>query len=135
MRSREGVSQVHKPNNCRSEQPSDGTLASRLAATEATVLGPFHTEDADVVPVGSNIVSEKSAGEAQPLIVRGFVRDTAGTPIPNATIETWEVDHTGHYDTQYADRTAPDCRGILKSRDNGEVRGLHEPKALTTRIG
>ncbi|CAO1621430.1 unnamed protein product [Jaminaea pallidilutea] len=94
--------------------------AKPRGATEATVLGPFHTEDADLVPVGSNIVSEKSAGGAQPLIVRGFVRDTAGTPIPNATIETWEVDHTGHYDTQYADRTAPDCRGILRSRDNGE---------------
>jgi protocatechuate 3,4-dioxygenase beta subunit len=65
------------------------------------------------------------------------VLDTSGKPVANATIETWETDengkdrlnapsygaavtrHTGFYDTQYAERDHPDCRGRLRTDADG----------------
>jgi protocatechuate 3,4-dioxygenase beta subunit len=85
-------------------------------ATESSVLGPFFTEDApdgasyfpfpvvmrvcvlthkppfDPVPFGESIASE---GKGAYMYVEGHVRDTKGTPIPNAVIDTWETDDKG----------------------------------------
>lgn len=97
-------------------------------------LGPFFTQDAPegawfsqvamrltrrdelAVKLGDSIASE---GKGAPLYVHGRVLDTSGNPIAGATIETWETDDTGHYDTQYSDRSEPDCRGRLKSAADG----------------
>ncbi|KAG5641920.1 hypothetical protein DXG03_003966 [Asterophora parasitica] len=101
-------------------------------ATEATVLGPFFTEDAHdgmiclhrerlgltsmVVPNGDSIASE---GKGDYMFVEGRVLDTKGTPIAGATIDTWETDSNGLYDTQYSHRDKPDCRGRLTSAEDG----------------
>ena len=106
-------------------------------ATEATVLGPFFTEDAadvsswpssgrlgfrdltnhwEQIPRGGSIASE---GKGEYMFCEGRVLDLAGKPIANCTIETWETDDDGLYDTQYADRDHPDCRGRLKTYENG----------------
>lgn len=50
-----------------------------------------------VVEHGESIASE---GKGDYLFVEGRVTDTNGKPIPNATIDTWEVDGNGQYDTQ-----------------------------------
>ena len=44
------------------------------------------------VPLGESIASE---GKGQYMYVEGHVRDTKGTPISNAVIETWETDNNG----------------------------------------
>ncbi|KAF9558566.1 intradiol ring-cleavage dioxygenase [Agrocybe pediades] len=85
-------------------------------ATEATVLGPFYTEDAHDVENGGSIASE---GKGDCLYVEGRVTDTQGKGIPNAIIDTWETDGHGLYDTQYDDRTEPDCRGRLHTGEDG----------------
>lgn len=93
-------------------------LANRKAgpATESTVLGPFFTHDAPDVPNGANIAGK---GIGVPLFVRGRVTDSAGNPLAGAVIETWETDGDGFYDTQYAQRDVPDCRGRLCSAADG----------------
>jgi len=53
------------------------------------------------------------------MYVEGRVLTTDGKPIPDAVIETWETDHNGFYDVQYADRTRPDCRGRLRTGEDG----------------
>lgn len=68
------------------------------------------------IPHGGSIASE---GKGEYMYCEGRVLDIAGKPIPNCTIETWETDDDGLYDTQYADRDHPDCRGRLKSDENG----------------
>ncbi|KAG8924360.1 hypothetical protein FRC02_010484 [Tulasnella sp. 418] len=85
-------------------------------STENTVLGPFFTEDAKDIPHGGSIASE---GKGEYLFVEGRVLDTHGRPIPNARMETWETDDTGKYDTQYSDRAEPDCRGRLRTQEDG----------------
>jgi protocatechuate 3,4-dioxygenase beta subunit len=85
-------------------------------ATESTVIGPFHTDDAPEVALDASIAT---AGKGEPLIVRGRVSDPAGRPIPGALVEAWETDGDGLYDTQYAQRAAPDCRGFVRTADDG----------------
>jgi hydroxyquinol 1,2-dioxygenase len=69
-------------------------------ATEATVFGPFFTEDAPEIPHGGDIAG---GAHGQPCWVEGTVTDTDGTPVPNARIEVWEADDEGFYDVQYTD--------------------------------
>jgi len=38
------------------------------------------------------------------MYVEGVVKDTEGQPVANATIDTWETDGTGLYDTQVSSR-------------------------------
>lgn len=73
---------------------------SYKSATEATVFGPFFTENAPEIPNGGGI-SGGAAG--QPCWIEGSVTDTDGRPIPGARIEVWEADEEGLYDVQYAD--------------------------------
>lgn len=85
-------------------------------ATENTVLGPFFTEDAADIDHHGSIASE---GKGEPLLVSMHVTDTHGKPVPNARVETWETDAEGFYDTQYEGREFPDCRGRLKTQNDG----------------
>ncbi|KAI0747988.1 aromatic compound dioxygenase [Daedaleopsis nitida] len=85
-------------------------------ATHSSVLGPFFTEDAPDVENGGSIASE---GKGENLFVEGRVLNIDGEPIPGASIETWETDANGFYDTQYADRDKADCRGRVRSNQDG----------------
>ncbi|KAI9569866.1 aromatic compound dioxygenase [Boletus coccyginus] len=85
-------------------------------ATENSVLGPFYTDDAEDVEFGGSIASE---GKGEYMYVEGRVLTTEGEPIPDAVIDTWETDQHGFYDTQYVDRTHPDCRGRLRTTKDG----------------
>ncbi|KAF9446620.1 intradiol ring-cleavage dioxygenase [Macrolepiota fuliginosa MF-IS2] len=85
-------------------------------ATEATVLGPFFTEDAHDVPSGESIASE---GKGDYLYVHGRVTDTKGNGVPGAVIETWETDGHGLYDNQYPNRDGPECRGRILVKPDG----------------
>jgi hydroxyquinol 1,2-dioxygenase len=80
------------------------------AATESTVLGPFFVPDAPEFGPDADI----SAGApGTPCHVRGTVRTPTGAPIPNADIDVWQSDETGHYDVQYADLDHPRARARL----------------------
>ncbi|KAJ6261501.1 hypothetical protein Dda_4171 [Drechslerella dactyloides] len=85
-------------------------------ATEGTVLGPFHTHDADRFEIGESICSP---GKGEPMLVLCTVKDTAGNALENVTVDVWETDDSGRYDTQYPGRTSPDCRGVLTSGKDG----------------
>jgi len=93
-------------------------LANRKpsGATESTVLGPFFTDDAPDVEAGASIASP---GKGERLAVSGRVTDTAGTPLAGAVLEVWESDGDGVYDTQYAVREHPDCRGRVRTAADG----------------
>jgi hydroxyquinol 1,2-dioxygenase len=87
-------------------------------ATEATVFGPFFTDDSPFVPLGGDI-SGGASGE--PCWVSGTVVDTAGNPVPNARIEVWEADDDGFYDVQYGDDRVA-ARGHLFTSPAGEYQ-------------
>lgn len=95
--------------------PVDGGPRS---ATEATVFGPFFTDDSPRVDLGGDIAG--GAG-GEPCWVEGSVSGTDGEVIAGARIEVWEADDDGLYDVQYDDhRTA--ARGHLFSGEDGGYR-------------
>lgn len=53
------------------------------------------------------------------MIIEGLLTDTKGNPIPNTTIDLWQCDENGFYDTQYADRCGADMRNIIRTSDDG----------------
>ncbi|KAJ4012422.1 hypothetical protein NW752_008110 [Fusarium irregulare] len=85
-------------------------------STEGTVLGPFHTHEAEHVGEGS-LISHDPDGE--PLLVLCTLKDIDGKPIDGASIDVWETDSKGFYDVQHADRNGPDGRAVLKSDSEG----------------
>jgi protocatechuate 3,4-dioxygenase beta subunit len=85
-------------------------------STEGTVLGPFHTHDANIANSG-DLISQDQNGE--PLFVLCTVKDTEGRPISGVKIDVWETDSNGFYDVQHGDRAGPDGRAIFHSDKNG----------------
>ncbi len=85
-------------------------------ATEGTVLGPFHTHEAEELSHG-DAMSQDTNGE--PCLVLCTIKDRQGNPIPDVKIDIWEADSSGHYDVQYADRTGPDGRCVMRSDQDG----------------
>lgn len=84
--------------------------------TEGTILGPFHSDEAEDIPNGEAI-SHDSRGEL--LLVLCTLKDTNGNPIEGARIDVWESDSTGNYDLQYDNRKGPDGRALLRSDKDG----------------
>ncbi|KIY02345.1 uncharacterized protein Z520_02483 [Fonsecaea multimorphosa CBS 102226] len=85
-------------------------------STEGTVLGPFHTHEAEHLEHGS-AMSHDANGE--PLLVLCTVKDVSGHPIEGVKIDIWETDSSGKYDVQHPDRDGPDGRCIMKSDAQG----------------
>jgi protocatechuate 3,4-dioxygenase beta subunit len=99
------------------EQPVAG-------ATEPTVLGPFYVEGAPPRAFGDSIVDDPAtAGE--PLLLHGTVSDLDGRPIPNATIDVWQVQPNGLYDIE-EDPHKRNLRGFFHTGPDGryEIRTL-----------
>lgn len=87
-------------------------------ATEATVFGPFHTEDAPEMPLGGDI-SGRATG--MPCWVEGTVTDVDGRPVTGARVEIWEADDAGFYDVQYDDGRVAG-RAYLHTDESGAYR-------------
>jgi protocatechuate 3,4-dioxygenase beta subunit len=85
-------------------------------STEGTVLGPFHTHEAEEITQGG-LMSHDPKGE--PLLVVCTIKDTNGKPLEGVKIDIWETDSTGHYDVQYPGRDGPDGRCIMRSDKDG----------------
>jgi len=89
-------------------------------ATEATVFGPFHTEDAPKADLGADIAR---GAPGVPLFVEARVHDLAGRPVPRAEIDVWQADDDGLYDLQR--RELGDerrARAVLQADAQGRFR-------------
>ncbi|KAB5563488.1 catechol dioxygenase [Coniochaeta sp. 2T2.1] len=85
-------------------------------STEGTVLGPFHTHEAEVVAPGTQISKDE---KGEPLLVIASVKDTSGKPIEGVNIDIWETDSGGFYDVQHSDKDGPDGRCVMHSDKDG----------------
>ncbi|KAL2842047.1 Intradiol ring-cleavage dioxygenase [Aspergillus pseudoustus] len=85
-------------------------------ATEGTVLGPFHTHDAEDMAHGAVLHSDPDATR---LLVLCSIKDSSGKPVDGVKVDVWEGDSKGFYDVQNPERTGPDGRGVLRSDAEG----------------
>lgn len=66
-------------------------------ATENTVFGPFHVDNAPELPMGSNISLD---GKGESCRFEGMVIDLHGNPIAGARVDVWSDNADGFYDVQ-----------------------------------
>lgn len=97
----------------------DHPKPTELGATEGTVLGPFHTLEAEHKEAGAQISHDP---DGEPLLVICTVKDLKGKPIEGIKIDIWETDSTGHYDVQRPEvnHGKPDNRAIMTSDKDGK---------------
>lgn len=86
-------------------------------STDGTVLGPFHTHEAEEEKNGGSISHDP---DGTPCLIICTVKDTQGNPVEDVKIDVWETDSKGFYDVQYAERDGPDGRAVLRSDKNGD---------------
>jgi hydroxyquinol 1,2-dioxygenase len=67
------------------------------AATESTVLGPFHMVESPPRELGDTI-DLVAAGD--PCVVTGRVASLDGAPLAGAQVDVWQADDHGFYDVQ-----------------------------------
>jgi len=90
-----------------------GTASS---ATESTVLGPFYVADSPWRSNGDAITDDLGA---QPLLVRGHVRDTAGNPLADATLDIWQNATNRLYAVQDETQSPENLRGRFHTDAGG----------------
>ena len=86
------------------------------AGTEATVLGPFYVTGAPSRATGEQIGRPE---DGDPTLVTGLVADTAGRPLPGATLDVWQSSANGLYDTQDPDQPSFNLRGVFGTGPDG----------------
>ena len=89
-------------------------------ATEATVFGPFHVDDAPRVEQGADIAG---GAPGAPLFVDARVVSLQGEPVTNAEVDVWQADDDGVYDVQRPELgDTRRARGVLTTDAEGRVR-------------
>ena len=94
--------------------------AKPAGATEATVFGPFHTDDAPVVAQGADLAG---GAPGVPFFVEAQILDLAGKAIAGAEVDVWQADDDGLYDVQRPELgDTRRARGVLHADAAGKVR-------------
>ncbi|GLZ47081.1 6-chlorohydroxyquinol-1,2-dioxygenase [Actinomycetospora sp. NBRC 106375] len=87
-------------------------------ATPSSVEGPFHSP-APARENGAWVADGPERERAEPMVVHGRVTDTDGAPLAGATVDVWQADDVGHYDTQDADQPDGNLRALLTTDADG----------------
>jgi catechol 1,2-dioxygenase len=96
----------------------DANFLGDSDATPSTVEGPFHSA-APARRNGDWISGGPERQRAEPMVVRGRVTDTDGTPIAGASVDVWQADDAGHYDSQDPGQELGNLRGLFTTDDDG----------------
>ncbi len=91
--------------------------AKPAGCTEATVVGPFHVENAPHYKLGDDV---GNGAIGAPCFVKGTIKGLSGEPVSGAHIEVWQSDEEGMYDVQKKDLSQAQGRGVLKADENGQ---------------
>lgn len=97
-------------------------IGSQHDGTSSSVLGPFHSVGAPLLPVGGDL---KKDNEGATVVVEGVVKGTDGRPIKDAVIELWQTAENGLYYSQDGGQDDFNLCCSMKPADDGRY-------ALTT---
>ncbi len=87
------------------------------AATEQTVLGPFHMVESPARELGDDI---NLGGGGEPCRVEGRVTGVDGEPVPGASVDVWQANADGFYDVQQPGvQPERNLRGLFTTDDGG----------------
>ena len=87
------------------------------AATESTVLGPFHMVTSPRRALGDTI---DLVGTGPQCVLAGRVLSADGSPLPGAELDVWQANDQGFYDVQQPDVQPPgNGRGLFTADQDG----------------
>jgi catechol 1,2-dioxygenase len=92
--------------------------AGPVDATPSSVEGPFHAA-APARPNGAWIATGPERHRGRPIVVHGRVTHTDGTPIEGATVDVWQADDAGNYDSQDPLQELGNLRGLFTTAADG----------------
>jgi hydroxyquinol 1,2-dioxygenase len=93
--------------------------ARPAGATEATVFGPFHVDDAPAVEAGADIAH---GAPGEPLFVDVEIVGLDGQPVASASVDVWQADEEGLYDVQRQELgDERRARGVLHTDATGRT--------------
>jgi protocatechuate 3,4-dioxygenase beta subunit len=84
--------------------------------TKSSLLGPFYRQGAPELEYGQSVAAKTPGSE---IAIYGHVQDATGDRIANATIQVWQTDEGGLYDTQRYDGSEMDMRGTFHTGTEG----------------
>jgi len=87
-------------------------------ATPSSVEGPFHSP-APPRANGDWVSTGPERERAEVMVVRGRVTDTDGKPVAGATVDIWQADDAGHYDSQDPQQELGNLRGLFTTDGDG----------------
>ena len=90
--------------------------AKPAGCTEATVVGPFHVENAPHYKLGDDV---GNGAIGTPCFVKGTIKGLGGEPVAGAHIEVWQSDEEGMYDVQKKGLDHAQGRGVLTADEQG----------------
>ncbi len=94
--------------------------AKPAGATEATVFGPFHTDDAPRLDAGADIAG---GAPGTPMEVDIAVTSIDGRPLAGAEVDVWQADDQGLYDVQQPDLgPRRRARAVMRTDAEGRLR-------------
>jgi hydroxyquinol 1,2-dioxygenase len=96
----------------------DVNFVAAPGATPSSVEGPFHSP-APARDNGDWISTGPERERGQVMVVHGQVTGTDGTPIKGATVDVWQADDAGHYDTQDPAQELGNLRGLFTTDADG----------------
>jgi catechol 1,2-dioxygenase len=87
-------------------------------ATPSSVEGPFHS----AAPSRSNgdwLATGPERGRGERMLLRGRVTDVGDRAIANATVDVWQADDAGRYDSQDSRQPDGNLRGVFTTGADG----------------
>jgi hydroxyquinol 1,2-dioxygenase len=84
--------------------------------TKSSLLGPFYRQGSPTFEYGQSVAAKTPGSE---IAYYGRVQDSTGQGIGNATIQIWQTDEGGMYDTQRHDGSEMDMRGTFHTDSEG----------------
>lgn len=91
-------------------------MHSKTEGTSSSVLGPFHITGSPPLEIGDDMRKEF---DAPVLVVEGVIKDTNGTPIPNATLDIWQTAPNGLYSSQDPEQDTYSFHGLQTVGEDG----------------
>jgi catechol 1,2-dioxygenase len=90
------------------------------AATESTVLGPFHVVASPPRELGDSIALD---GRGTPCLVSGRITGPDGEPVAGAHVDVWQANADGFYDVQQPGvQPEHNLRGLFTADPDGRYR-------------
>jgi catechol 1,2-dioxygenase len=94
-------------------------VASRTqTGTKGTILGPYYLPE-QVQLTSPATLPARPDEQGTPLLFRGQVTDTDGTPVPHAVLDIWQADEKGYYSGFAPDIPSGNLRGVVTTDDRG----------------